>query len=528
MQRSWTKSIVTLFAVAIVTLVALLFAVFLPADSTPAYAAEPVEGTTTTEQVSDASGVTTADALKAAVEKGGEVVLGSDITADVVVPATVTVTSDLNGHTLTNDGNHTIINYGTLTVEDSSTGEPGKVDNVTHGKGALVNYGVATLTGGTFTRSKEASISSSDNGGNSWYTLKNYGEMTIEAGVNVTTGSPETSTGKFSSLIANGFQSRTDYTEKHGSVTTKNVAKLTITGGTFSGGLNTVKNDEVYSNGDTVLSSTLIISGGTFTNTSQHVIMNYGSAEISGGEFDAPSASAAMWNAASTGDDTYSATIGTANITGGKFNGGDYGIVGLDGAQITISGEAGVNGKYAVILNGYTTKADLKGGTYTGALREQCADTLFVSSGDFDRAFDLDLLAPDSSLYIAADGKYTAGSSSDTSGSKVVLVADGKGYASVENAANDGVVAIVGTNGYKSVQSAVNAAVSGEAVKLIGNVTINKDNAGGKLTLTYTDGTQKTYPIGILINNKNITLDLAGHTITLNTAYAIYGVGNLT
>ena len=528
MQRSWTKSIVTLFAVAIVTLVALLFAVFLPADSTPAYAAEPVEGTTTTEQVSDASGVMDADALKAAVENGGEVVLGSDITADVVIPEGKTVTINLNGHTLTNDGDHTIINYGTLTVEDSSTGEPGKVDNVTHGKGALVNYGVATLTGGTFTRSKEASISSSDNGGNSWYTLKNYGEMTIEAGVNVTTGSPETSTGKFSSLIANGFQSRTDYTEKHGSVTTKNVAKLTITGGTFSGGLNTVKNDEVYSNGDTVLSSTLIISGGTFTNTSQHVIMNYGSAEISGGEFDAPSASAAMWNAASTGDDTYSATIGTANITGGKFNGGDYGIVGLDGAQITISGEASVNGKYAVILNGYTTKADLNGGTYTGALREQCADTLSVSSGDFDRAFDLDLLAPDSSLYIAADGKYTAGSSSDTSGSKVVLVADGKGYASVENAANDGVVAIVGTNGYKSVQSAVNAAVSGEAVKLIGNVTINKDNAGGKLTLTYTDGTQKTYPIGILINNKNITLDLAGHTIKLDTAYGIYGVGNLT
>lgn len=528
MQRSWTKSIVTLFAVAIVTLVALLFAVFLPADSTPAYAAEPVEGTTTTEQVSDASGVMDADALKAAVEKGGEVVLGSDITADVVVPKDVAVTLDLNGHTLTNSSNHTIINYGTLTITDGSADKNGTVDNVTHGRGALVNYGVATLSGGTFTRSKEASISSSDGNGNSWYTLKNYGEMTIEAGVNVTTGSPETSTGKFSSLIANGFQSRTDYTEKHVSVTTKNVATLTITGGTFSGGLNTVKNDEVYSEGDTVLSSTLIISGGTFTNTSQHVIMNYGSAEISGGEFDAPSASAAMWNAASTGDDTYSATIGTANITGGTFNGGDYGIVGLDGANITVSGEASVNGKYAVILNGYTTKADLKGGTYTGALHEKYADTLSVSSGDFDRAFDLDLLAPDSSLYIAADGKYTAGSSSDTSGSKVVLVADGKGYASVENAANDGVVAIVGTNGYKSVQSAVNAAVSGEAVKLIGDVTINKDNAGGKLTLTYTDGTQKTYPIGILINNKNITLDLAGHTIKLDTAYGIYGVGNLT
>lgn len=528
MQRSLTKSIVTLFAVAIVTLVALLFAVFLPADSTPAYAAEPVEGTTTTEQVSDASGVTTADELKAAVENGGEVVLGSDITADVVVPKDVAVTLDLNGHTLTNSSNHTIINYGTLTITDGSADKNGTVDNVTHGRGALVNYGVATLSGGTFTRSKEASISSSDGNGNSWYTLKNYGEMTIDEGVTVTTGSPETSTGEYSSLIANGFQSRTDYTEKHVSVTTKNVATLTITGGTFSGGLNTVKNDEVYSDDDQVLSSTLVITGGEFTNTAQHVILNYGDAKISGGEFDAPSASAAIWNVASAGDASYSKTLGKADITGGTFNGGDYGIVGLDGANITVSGEASVNGKYAVILNGYTTKADLKGGTYTGALHEQYADTLSVSSGDFDRAFDLDLLAPDSSLYIAADGKYTAGSSSDTSGSKVVLVADGKGYASVENAANDGVVAIVGTNGYKSVQSAVNAAVSGEAVKLIGDVTINKDNAGGKLTLTYTDGTQKTYPIGILINNKNITLDLAGHTVTLNTAYGIYGVGNFT
>lgn len=139
MQRSLTKSIVTLFAVAIVTLVALLFAVFLPADSTPAYAAEPVEGTTTTEQVSDASGVMDADALKAAVEKGGEVVLWSDITADVVVPATVTVTIDLNGYTLTDNGDHTIINNGTLTVKDSSTDKTGKVDNVTHGKAAIYN-----------------------------------------------------------------------------------------------------------------------------------------------------------------------------------------------------------------------------------------------------------------------------------------------------------------------------------------------------------------------------------------------------
>lgn len=528
MQRSLTKSIVTLFAVAIVTLVALLFAVFLPADSTPAYAAEPVEGTTTTEQVSDASGVTTADELKAAVEKGGEVVLGSDITADVVVPATVTVTIDLNGHTLTNSSNHTIINYGTLAITDGSAYKRGTVDNVTHGKGALVNYGVATLTGGTFTRSKEASISSSDGNGNSWYTLKNYGEMTIDEGVTVTTGSPETSTGEYSSLISNGFQSKSDYNSQKDKVTTTNVAKLTINGGKFSGGLNTVKNDEVYSDDDQVLSSTLVITGGEFTNTAQHVILNYGDAKISGGTFDAPSASAAIWNVASAGDASYSKTLGKADITGGTFNGGTYGIVGMSGAQITVSGNTSVKGEYAVVLNGNTTKAELNGGTYDGALFEQYADTLSVSSGTFDSAFDLDLLSQDCSLYIAEGGVYKAGSSGTSLGDKVLLVAGDKGYASEESAASDGVVAIIGTNGYGNVQSAVNAAASDETVKLIGDVTINKDNAGGKLTLTYADGSQKVYPIGILINNKNITLDLAGHTVTLNTAYGIYGVGNFT
>ena len=472
--------------------------------------------------------VYTADALNDAVSAGVDVVLGCDITADVVVPKDVAVTLDLNGHTLTNSSNHTIINYGTLAITDGSAYKRGTVDNVTHGRGALVNYGVATLSGGTFTRSKEASTSSSDGNGNSWYTLKNYCEMTIDEGVTVTTGSSETSTGEYSSLISNGFQSKSDYNSQKDKVTTTNRAKLTINGGKFSGGLNTEKNDGVYSDDDHVLSSTLIITGGEFTNTAQHVILNYGDAKISGGTFDAPSASAAIWNVASAGDASYSKTLGKADITGGTFNGGTYGIVGMSGAQITVSGNTSVKGEYAVVLNGNTTKAELKGGTYDGALFEQYADTLSVSSGTFDSAFDLDLLSQDCSLYIAEGGVYKAGSSGTSLGDKVLLVAGDKGYASEESAASDGVVAIIGTNGYGNVQSAVNAAASDETVKLIGDVTINDDNAGGKLTLTYADGSQKVYPIGILINNKNITLDLAGHTVTLNTAYGIYGVGNFT
>lgn len=51
-----------------------------------------------------AEGVTTAEALAAALTAGGEVRLDADITsvgAPVTVPAGVTATLDLNGHTLT-------------------------------------------------------------------------------------------------------------------------------------------------------------------------------------------------------------------------------------------------------------------------------------------------------------------------------------------------------------------------------------------------------------------------------------------
>ncbi len=115
MQRSWTKSIVTLFAVAIVTLVALLFAVFLPADSTPAYAA----GTRTVSTAIDLA------IAMVSAEEGDTVQLSADITFDLTDSGFVSglypgatvngnlylandgpmaahdQTLDLNGHTLT-------------------------------------------------------------------------------------------------------------------------------------------------------------------------------------------------------------------------------------------------------------------------------------------------------------------------------------------------------------------------------------------------------------------------------------------
>lgn len=61
------------------------------------------------------------------------------ITEDIRIAKEKTLTLDLNGHTLTNVEDHTIANYGTLTIIDSSDEGKGTVDNVTHAKAALHN-----------------------------------------------------------------------------------------------------------------------------------------------------------------------------------------------------------------------------------------------------------------------------------------------------------------------------------------------------------------------------------------------------
>ena len=221
----------------------------------------------------------------AAAKDGDTVKLLADTTEDVVINKNITL--DLGGKTLTNAGEHTIVNNGTLTIKDSVGG--GKVDNVTHGCGALVNNGTVILSGGTFERSAEkGTLEPYGNGGNSWYTIANYGTMTINNGTTVKNA------GGYSSNIRNGGQDST--------------AKLTINGGTFDGGVNTVKND---ANG------VLEIKGGELKNTAQYVIMNWNQATISGGTFEtAETAGAVLFSSAYGTDGT---ACGELTITGGTF-----------------------------------------------------------------------------------------------------------------------------------------------------------------------------------------------------------------
>ena len=243
-----------------------------------------------------AIGTTHYDTLGEAVAAadGKTVQLLTNVTASITIESGKTVTLDLNGKTLTNeDGQHTITNNGTLTIVDTSAAKSGTVDNVTHAKAAIVNNGTVTLNGGTFERSQEkGTYSPYGNGGNSWYTIANYGKMEINAGVTVYNN------GGYSSMIRNVGEG-------------PDASTLTINGGTFSGGINTVKNDEA---------GVLVINGGDFSNTAQYVIMNWHKTTINNGTFETLGSAEAVLFTSNWGGDAAAATsAGELTITGGTF-----------------------------------------------------------------------------------------------------------------------------------------------------------------------------------------------------------------
>ena len=298
---------------------------------------------TTTEQPA-AGESQSAEALQQAIdaaEDGATVQMTSDVTGNITIAEGKNIVLDLNGFTLTGEGNHTIVNNGTLTVIDSSAAKSGAVDNVTHGRGALVNNGTAILDGGTFKRSAEAGVSATDNGGNSWYVIDNHGTLTINDGVAVYHGtSAETAAQwKYSSLIRNVGTSA-DAT-----------ATLTVNGGEFNTGLIALKNDDY---------GTLTVNGGQISSGNQ-AVQNWYKAAVNGGTFNGQ---VITW--------FYGSNIGAAAMTinDGIFNAQvksvDY-DAGADGVYPMVDeGTAISGGKFAVMPNEAYFADGLTGELYDG------------------------------------------------------------------------------------------------------------------------------------------------------------------
>lgn len=264
------------------------------------------------------------------------ITLDKDYTEDITIPAGKAITLDLATFTLTGSSSHTITNKGTLTV----VGTTGKVVNTVGGKAALFNNvnAVANLNGGTFE-------------GTTWYVIKNLGTITMN-------GASVAQNDAGSSAIDNGWYGNpgNDCNVTHpGNGYT---AKLTIANGNFSGGMNTVKNDDY---------GVLEISGGTFSNTNGPTVLNWNVATISGGEFKVNSTATSV---IANGSFNTEADKGQLTITGGQFTSSDngngnllgYGVGGKDGGSVTISG-----GKFTgkMVAKGYPYEPVISGGTFS-------------------------------------------------------------------------------------------------------------------------------------------------------------------
>ena len=285
-----------------------------------------------------------------AAKNGETVTLLKDTKEDITIPSGKTITLDLNGKTLTNVDDHTILNNGNLTITGT-----GRVDNISHAKGALYNKGTVVINGGTFDRSKENGKTSNDSGSNSWYTIKNVGSMTIHDGATVQTAGNNAALGKFSSLVSNGYFDANDYSTNKG----LDQPILTIDGGTFRGGLNTIKNDD---------RAKLTINGGTFSNYYQAVVQNHNIAEITGGTFTAASdANAETYGIYNCGCGA-EIDLGTLTVSGGTFTGATYAVAEVSSlnAAVNISGGQ-FAGTKAAIVKSSTSKATIavSGGTFS-------------------------------------------------------------------------------------------------------------------------------------------------------------------
>ena len=302
---------------------------------------------------------------------GNTIRLDKNYAESITINNNKAITLDLNGHSLTNtDGQNTItVSLGsTLTVIDRTA--RGSVNNTSNGKATLYNNGTTAIYAGKWYRSQEAGTKAGGANGNSYYTILNHGDLTINS------GSFENK-GTFSSMIANGYYSYsvpTNGTADEFSNYIENTGKisptLTINAGTFTGGVNTIKNDD---NGVTT------INGGMFTNTAQDCVQNHNIATINGGTFKGMASNGAVYNHGC--DATYDK--GQLTITGGVFEGNTYALQNVSSAN--------------------TAKVEITGGRFSHSVSSFLASP--YSEANFGEKFAI-VTTNTSAAVAEVDGKY--------------------------------------------------------------------------------------------------------------------------
>ncbi len=429
-----------------------------------AAAGDGVQQTTNIAAIDAVPYSTLQEAINAATD-GQTVTLQEDTAEDITIPADKNIVLNLNGKTLTNVSNHTIINQGTLTI----TGQ-GIVDNVTHAKAALVNNGTATLENCALDRSKEAGVDSDNNGGNSFYTLENYGTMTINSGVTVN------NKGAHSSMVHNGWADGSKNTSK------KN-AELTINDGSFSGGLNTIKNDDY---------GALTINGGIFDSMAQAAFLNWNEATVNGGTFTVNDSSNAVVLNGYLDD---ASDKGELTINGGTFNAGNAGtVLGTMGANAKHSGNIDINGG---TLNGAVVLSDAQAGGELTITQKAQVNGNVINNGHADVAIT-DGAVVNGTVENSANGTMSVVNSSveavSTSGTNQVVILNSEVGGVLTTNTGDAAY-IVGGKTYNTMAEAVGAVKDGQTVYVLKDIN---DAVGVKVD-----------------EGKNFTIDFGGHDYIL-------------
>lgn len=386
----------------------------------------------------------------AAVQDGveTEIVLNKDVTENIVVPEGKIIVLNLNGKTLANaEADHTILNNGTMTITGGGT-----VDNTVHAKAAVKNMGTMTVLSAALTRSAEAGVDKDNNGGNSFYVVANEGDITFGSADGDNSGVSVTALGKFSSLVVNGWYDNSD-----GKTAENDTCHMVIHGGTFTGGLNTIKADEL---------SDLTINGGTFVNYAQHSLLNWNHAVINGGTFTAENLPVIC-----NGKFNDTTAIGDLTINGGTFESGTADVFmlfkGYESDLIKVYGGTFSSDPSTYVAAGYEAVVNTEGKYVVSekSAEQKVEDVLNGASTE-----DVTITADETEA-----NTYSITTSSGSIASTGIFE---------DLAAIDGMTSIVVTDGDTTVT--YNAGEDIEAFKASVDALVPQDNTDAEVTLTMT------------------------------------------
>lgn len=278
---------------------------------------------------------------------------------------------------------------------------------------------------------------------------------------------------------------------------------LTIDGGTFSGGKNTVKNDD---------GAVLVINGGSFNNTSQAVVLNWNYATVNGGTFTTGStASQSIVNRIDPNNRSGETVLnnGVLTVNGGTFDK----PIGLNGTNKAAIAD-GVNVSVQVCVSGAFVDAVAKiDNEYFVALMEAFAAAPTV--GEQEDQTVISLL-------------------SDSSGSGIKLMEASSKNIAVDFGGHTYTISNgpVGSTGYES--QAFHLERGSTVVLYNGKITSTNDSGASMLVQNYCDLTLRDMVLdgtnlgtnGYTLSNNNGTVTVIGSKIIAsanNVAFDVYG-----